>query len=223
MTKFFNFKETNSTEWLIILIYGNYMKYLLIIAFNFFFISVVIAETHILFLGDSLSEGQGVDEAQSFPRLVERNLRAKKIAVKIINGGVSGATTASGESRLKWHLKAPIDIVVLELGANDGLRGLKISDTENNLRKIIKIAKDRKVKVFLLGLLMPPNYGKKYTSDFEMMYKHISEVEKIPFMPFFLKDIAGKTEYNQADGVHPNALGHEAIATSVTNFLEKNL
>jgi acyl-CoA thioesterase-1 len=199
------------------------MKYLLIIAFNFFFISVVIAETHILFLGDSLSEGQGVDEAQSFPRLVERNLRAKKIAVKIINGGVSGATTASGESRLKWHLKAPIDIVVLELGANDGLRGLKISDTENNLRKIIKIAKDRKVKVFLLGLLMPPNYGKKYTSDFEMMYKHISEIEKIPFMPFFLKDIAGKTEYNQPDGVHPNALGHEAIATSVTNFLEKNL
>lgn len=199
------------------------MKYFLIITLNFFYFSSVHATTNILFLGDSLSEGQGVDEEQSFPRLVERNLRAKKYDVTIINGGVSGATSASGESRLKWHLKKKTDIVVLELGANDGLRGLKIPETEKNLRKIIKLAKDKKVKVLLLGLLMPPNYGKKYISDFTTMYQHISAVEKIPFLPFLLKDVAGIAEYNQADGIHPNAKGHELVAKGVTEFVEKNL
>jgi acyl-CoA thioesterase-1 len=100
---------------------------------------------------------------------------------------------------------------------------LKISETEKNLRKIIKLAKDKKVKVLLLGLLMPPNYGKKYTSEFEVMYKNISKVEKIPFMPFILKDVAGITEYNQPDGIHPNARGHEIVARGVTDFVEKNL
>lgn len=199
------------------------MKYFLVIAINLFLFSSVHAQTNVLFLGDSLSEGQGVDEEQSFPRLVERNLRAKKYQVTITNGGVSGATSASGESRLKWHLKKKTDIVVLELGANDGLRGLKISETEKNLRKIIKLAKDKKIKVLLLGLLMPPNYGKKYTADFEMMYKKISVVEKIPFMPFILKDVAGIAEYNQPDGIHPNARGHELIAIKVTEFVEKYL
>lgn len=174
-------------------------------------------------MGDSLTEGQGVDEQQSFPRLVERNLLAKKRDIAITNGGVSGSTSASGESRLKWHLKKKIDVLVLELGANDGLRGLKIPETEKNLRKIIKIAKENKVKVLLLGLLMPPNYGKKYATDFKDMYEKISRVEKIPLMPFILKDVAGITDYNQADGIHPNAKGHEIIAKTVTNFVEKNL
>ena len=199
------------------------MKYFLIITINLLILSGVQAKTNILFLGDSLSEGQGVDEEQSFPRLVERNLRAKKYDVTVTNGGVSGSTTASGESRLKWHLKMKIDIVVLELGANDGLRGLKITETEKNLKKIIKIAKDRKIKILLLGLLMPPNYGNKYTSDFEKMYKNVSQQEKIPFMPFILKDVAGKAELNQADGIHPNARGHEIVAAGVTDFVEKNL
>ncbi|MGZ3787153.1 MAG: arylesterase [Bacteriovorax sp.] len=199
------------------------MKYLMILCLQFLFNTAAFASTNILFLGDSLSEGLGVDEEQSFPRLVERNLRVKKYDVTVINGGVSGATSASGEARLKWHMKKKIDIVVLELGANDGLRGLKISETEKNLRKIIKMAKDKKVKVLLLGLLMPPNYGKKYASDFAMMYKNISASEKIPFMPFILKDVAGKAIYNQADGIHPNALGHELVAKGVTEFVEKNL
>ncbi|MBC7538745.1 MAG: arylesterase [Bacteriovorax sp.] len=199
------------------------MKYILLITLNFLLLSSVNATTNILFLGDSLSEGQGVDEEQSFPRLVEKNLRAKKYDVTVTNGGVSGSTSASGENRLKWHLKKKTDIVVLELGANDGLRGLKISETEKNLRSIIRLAKDKKIKVLLLGLLMPPNYGKKYTDDFEVMYKHISKVEKIPFMPFILKDVAGIAQYNQADGIHPNARGHEIVALGLTDFVEKNL
>ncbi len=199
------------------------MKYFLLIILAFIFLNSAHATTNILFLGDSLSEGQGVDEEQSFPRLVEKNLRAKKYDVTVTNGGVSGSTSASGESRLKWHLKNKTDILVLELGANDGLRGLKITETEKNLRSIIKIAKNKKIKVLLLGLLMPPNYGKKYATEFEVMYKHISTVEKIPFMPFILKEVAGIPQYNQTDGIHPNARGHEIVAVSVTEFVERNL
>lgn len=170
-----------------------------------------------------MSEGQGVNEEQSFPRLVEKNLLAKHFDVAVINGGVSGSTSASGETRFKWHLKKKIDILVLELGANDGLRGLKISETENNLKKIIQIAKDKKIKTLLLGLLMPPNYGKKYTKEFSQMYQNISTELKIPLMPFILKDVAGRAEYNQADGIHPNAKGHELVAKRVTEFVEQNL
>jgi acyl-CoA thioesterase-1 len=183
----------------------------------------VFASTHILFLGDSLSEGIGLDEEQSFPRLVERNLRAKKRDVVVTNGGVSGSTSASGLTRLKWHLKKPTDILVLELGANDGLRGLKLEETKKNLVAIIKMAKDKKVKVLLLGLLMPPNYGKKYTNEFEAMYKKIASTEKVPFHPFILKDVAGNANLNMPDGVHPNAKGQELVATTVTEFVERNL
>ncbi|MEA9355121.1 arylesterase [Bacteriovorax sp. PP10] len=183
----------------------------------------VFASTHILFLGDSLSEGIGLDEEQSFPRLVERNLKAKKHDVIVTNGGVSGSTSASGLTRLKWHLKKPTDILVLELGANDGLRGLKLEETKKNLVAIIKMAKEKKVKVLLLGLLMPPNYGKKYTDEFEAMYKKIASTEKVPFHPFILKDVAGKAELNMPDGVHPNAKGQELVAKTVTEFVEKNL
>lgn len=182
-----------------------------------------IAQTQILFLGDSLSEGQGLDEELSFPRLVERNLKSKKFNVVVTNGGVSGSTSASGVTRLKWHLKKKIDVLVLELGANDGLRGLKLEETQKNLIEIIKHAKEKKVKVLLLGLLMPPNYGKKYVDDFEKMYSTIAKSEKVPFLPFVLNDVAGKSELNLPDGIHPNAKGHEIVAKSVTAFVEKNL
>lgn len=200
------------------------MKHKLILILGLtIFSSTLIASTHILFLGDSLSEGIGLDEEQSFPRLVERNLRAKKYDVVVTNGGVSGSTSASGLTRLKWHLKKPTDILVLELGGNDGLRGLKLDETRKNLIAIIKMAKDKKVKVLLLGLLMPPNYGKKYTDDFEAMYKNIAKNEKVAFHPFILKDVAGKTELNLPDGFHPNAKGQEIVALTVTEFVEKNL
>lgn len=181
------------------------------------------SSTHILFLGDSLSEGYGLPEEQSFPRLVEKNLRNKKKDVVIINGGVSGSTTASGLTRLKWHLKKNVDVLVLELGANDGLRGLKIADTKKNLITIIQYAKSKKIKVLLLGLLMPPNYGNKYVKEFGEMYKTISKSEKIPMLPFLLEPVAGKPEFNLPDGIHPNAQGHILIARLVTDFMEPHL
>lgn len=178
--------------------------------------------TSILFLGDSLSEGQGVDEVQSFPRVVERILKSKNYDVSVINGGVSGATSASGMSRLKWHLKKKVDILVLELGANDGLRGLKLVETKKNLEEIIRFAKSKNLKILLLGLLMPPNYGVKYTSEFENMYKNISRSEKIAFLPFLLKKVAGNPELNLPDGIHPNPKGHELVGLEVAAFIEKN-
>lgn len=200
------------------------MKKTLILTLGFFLLNTSLhAATHILFLGDSLSEGMGVDEQFAFPRLVERNLRAKKYDVSVTNGGVNGATSASGASRLKWHLKKKTDIMVLELGANDGLRGLKLAETEKNLVNIIQVAKEKKVKVLLLGLMMPPNYGKKYTDEFEAMYKKIASKEKVPLLPFILQGVAGNPKFNQADGIHPNIEGHEIVAKTVTEFVEKNL
>ena len=198
-------------------------KNLILILGLFIFSNTLFASTHILFLGDSLSEGIGLDEEQSFPRLVERNLKAKKHDVVITNGGVSGSTSASGLTRLKWHLKKPTDILVLELGANDGLRGLKLEETKKNLIAIIKMAQEKKVKVLLLGLLMPPNYGKKYTEEFEAMYRNIAKTQKVPLHPFILKDVAGRADLNLPDGVHPNAKGQEMVAKTVTEFVEKNL
>jgi len=183
----------------------------------------IVAQTNVLILGDSLAEGYGLDEAMAFPRVVEKKLNDKKINVKVINGGVSGATSASGIQRLKWHLKKPVEILLLELGANDGLRGLSVPDTKKNLKEIIKFAKEKKVKVMLLGILMPPNYGEDYTKQFEKMYKQLASEEKIPFLPFLLDGVAGNPKLNLPDGIHPNQKGHEVIAEKVAQFLEKNI
>lgn len=182
-----------------------------VIKLFFFFLALVSAQafssTHILVLGDSLSEGQGVDEEQAFPRVMEKKLRLKKYDVVVTNGGVNGSTSASGLNRLKWHLKKKIDVLVLELGANDGLRGLKLAETKKNLLSIVKMAKEKKVKVLLLGLFMPPNYGKEYTKEFELMYKSIANSEQIPLLPFFLKDVAGNKELNLPDAFTPTQKG----------------
>lgn len=200
-------------------------KIFLIVFVTMIFISTIQAkeQINILFLGDSLSEGQGLIEEQSFPRLVEKKLNEKSWNVKVTNGGVSGSTTASGLGRLKWHLKKKTDVLVVELGANDGLRGLKLSETKKNLLEIISFANEKKIRVFLLGVLMPPNYGKKYVNEFEKMYKDIAKKEKLPFLPFVLDKVAGRAELNLADGIHPNAKGHELVAEDVTKFLENNL
>lgn len=185
--------------------------------------NLVLASTKILILGDSLAEGYGLEESMAFPRIVESELRLKKFDISVINGGVSGATSANGLQRLKWHFKKPIDLVLLELGANDGLRGLKIEETKKNLKAIIQFAREKKVKIALLGILMPPNYGKEYTSKFEKMYKEIAQEEKLPFLPFLLEGVAGVPALNLPDGIHPNQKGHEVIGKRVAVFVEKIL
>lgn len=177
----------------------------------------------ILILGDSLTEGMGLDEALTYPRILEKKLKERKHNVVIINGGISGSTTATGLTRFKWHLKTKIDILALQLGANDGLRGLDLNVSKKNLLEIIKLAQEKKIKILLLGVLMPPNYGKKYVADFEKMYTQIASSQKLSFYKFILKDVAGNPELNLPDGIHPNEKGHQKIAENLIDFMEKNL
>ena len=201
------------------------MKLVLLLMFALgFSFSQTLADSSvkkILVLGDSLAEGYGLEESMAFPRIVEKELRNKKREIEIINGGVSGATSANGLQRLKWHLKKPVDLILLELGANDGLRGLKIDETKKNLKSIIQFAREKKIKIALLGILMPPNYGKEYTTQFEKMYKEIAKEEKLPFLPFLLEGVAGVPSLNLPDGIHPNQKGHEVIGKKVAQFVEK--
>jgi acyl-CoA thioesterase-1 len=199
------------------------MKNLLTIVslFLFFNTSVVNAKT-ILFLGDSLTAGYGVEKEQAYPALIEKKLQ-KKYQVKILNGGVSGSTSASGVSRLRWFLKAKPDILVLILGANDGLRGIKLEESKKNLEKIILKAKEEKLEVVLAQMLLPPNYGKEYTEQFKQMYVELKDKHKLSWIPFILKDVAGKQSMNIEDGIHPNVKGHEKIAENLIPYLEPYL
>lgn len=178
----------------------------------------------ILFLGDSLTEGLGVAQKDAFPNLVENMIKTKlKKDIKIINGGVSGSTTSDALSRLKWYLKRKPDIVFIALGANDGLRGLNLQQSQKNLEEIVEFAQKSKAKVLLAGMLIPPNYGPEYAKRFKKMYEEIKDKYKLKSMPFLLDGVAGEKELNQSDGIHPNAQGHKYIAKEVYKFLKEEL
>ncbi|NVJ54227.1 MAG: arylesterase [Campylobacteraceae bacterium] len=178
----------------------------------------------ILFLGDSLTEGLGVSKDEAYPNLVKELIKKKlNKNINVINGGVSGSTTSDALSRLKWYLRKKPDIVFIALGANDGLRGLDLSQSQQNLEEIITHAKNTKAKVVLAGMLIPPNYGPEYSKKFENMYLEIKEKYNLRFMPFLLKDVAGEKKLNQADGIHPNVQGHKIIANEVFKFLKEEL
>jgi len=178
----------------------------------------------ILFLGDSLTEGLGVSKQSAYPNLVQNLIQTKlNKNIKAINAGVSGSTTNDGLSRLKWYLKRKPDIIFVALGANDGLRGLDLKQSQKNLEEIINHALKSKAKVLLAGMLIPPNYGPKYSQDFKKMYENIQSKYNLKFMPFLLKDVAGVQKLNQADGIHPNEKGHEIIAKEVYEFLKEEI
>lgn len=183
--------------------------------------SALANTTEIVFLGDSLTAGYGIEKEKAYPQIVENKLKAKGKDIKVLNGGVSGSTTAGGKSRLGWFLKkSNPDIMVLALGANDGLRGLKLSQSEKNLEEIINIAKKKNIKVLLAGMRLPPNYGKDYVEQFRSMYKKLKEKHNLKMIPFMLKDVGGRKELNIEDGIHPNEKGHEVIANTVIKYLE---
>ena len=183
--------------------------------------SALANTTEIVFLGDSLTAGYGIEKEKAYPQIVENKLKAKGKDIKVLNGGVSGSTTAGGKSRLGWFLKkSNPDIMVLALGANDGLRGLKLSQSEKNLEEIINIAKKKNIKVLLAGMRLPPNYGKDYVEQFRSMYKKLKEKHNLKMIPFMLKDVGGRKELNIEDGIHPNEKGHEVIANTVIRYLE---
>ena len=198
------------------------MKHVSLFFLGLLFTAGAFAQT-ILFLGDSLTEGYRLPKENAYPALVEKELKASKKGVKVINGGSSGATSASGLKRLDWYLKAKPDILVLALGANDGLRGLKVSDTEKNLASTIEKAQGRGIKVIMAGMKMPTNYGEPYRTDFEEMFPKLAKKYKLKIIPFILEGVGGKPELNLPDGIHPNSKGHEIMAETVLKVLEPEL
>lgn len=172
-------------------------------------------ELVVVFLGDSLTAGYGVDEDEAFPMLVENQLREDGYSVRVINGGVSGDTTAGGLRRLSWLLRQEPDVLMVALGGNDGLRGLDLDDSESNLRLILEQAQAADVSVLLAGMLMPPNYGADYTDRFAAIYPRLAEDYSVAMIPFLLEGVAGDPELNQPDGIHPTAEGQKKVAEVV--------
>ncbi|CAA6807335.1 MAG: Arylesterase precursor (EC [uncultured Sulfurovum sp.] len=178
----------------------------------------------ILFLGDSLTEGLGVNQEDAFPSLVETLIETElNTTVMVINGGVSGSTTSDGLARLKWYLKKKPSLMFLALGANDGLRGFDLKESQKNLEEVIEYAQEDNVTVLLAGMLIPPNYGLEYSEDFKKMYEDIAVKYKLKSMSFLLDGVAGEKSLNQKDGIHPNEEGHKVIAKKVFEFIKEYL
>jgi len=174
----------------------------------------------ILFLGDSLTEGLGLETEQAFPNLVDNRLKEEGYNnISIINAGISGSTSASALERMQWYTRSHPDLVILSLGANDGLRGLSVDNMKSNLAAAIEFAQASDVKVALTGMLTPPNMGEEYTSSFAQVFPDLAEEYGLEFMPFLLQDVAGIPELNQADGIHPNIEGSRIVADHVYHFL----
>jgi acyl-CoA thioesterase I len=171
----------------------------------------------IMFFGDSLTAGYGLSVEQAFPALLEKKLNDAKKPSTVINAGVSGETSAGGLSRLDWTLRQPIDIFVLELGANDGLRGLPLEQTEKNLQAIINKVKTKypKIKIVIAGMMVPPNMGKDYSTKFQKIFPDLAKKNNATLIPFLLQDVAGDDKLNQADRIHPNEKGHQIVADNI--------
>jgi len=177
----------------------------------------------ILFFGHSLTAGYGLSVEEAFPALIEKELNKGATKVKAINAGLSGETTAGGLARIDWVLRQPIDIFVLELGANDGLRGLPLDQTRKNLQGIIDKVKAKypKVKIVMTGMMVPPNMGTKYSNEFKVIYPELAKKNNATLMPFLLEGVAGDEKLNQADGIHPTAKGHEVVARKLGDIIAK--
>ena len=183
----------------------------------------ISAPKTLVIVGDSLTEGYGVAQEQAYPSLLEKKLKDAGKDWKVVNSGVSGSTSASGPGRVEWALKGKPDALLLALGANDGLRGLSTVEMEKNLRKAVQIAKRAGVKVFLAGMMMPPNYGEKYAKEFKAVFASVAKAEKVELLTFLLDKVGGDSKLNLADGIHPNEEGHRVMADSVFAFLKGKL
>ena len=182
----------------------------------------------ILILGDSLTEGYGVSAQQAFPSLLEKKLNDefssdKNSSYEIINAGISGSTSSGGVSRIEWLLKSKPDFLILALGGNDGLRGVPVEETKDNLKKIILAAKSKDIPTLLAGMKMPPNYGIEYTREFSKQFEDLANQEDVPLIPFLLEGVGGNPAMNLPDRIHPNPAGHQKIAETVFQNLINHL
>ncbi|MEM7232031.1 MAG: arylesterase, partial [Planctomycetota bacterium] len=177
----------------------------------------------VLFLGDSITAGLGVSEEEAYPAVIQGQLREAGLDLRVVNAGVSGDTTGGGLSRCDWLLKQGPKIVVLQLGANDAFRGQPVENVDSNLRSIIEKCRAAKARVLLLGMRIPPSYGKEYAESFDAVYPKLAVDSKVAFVPFFMKGVAGVHDFNQDDGIHPNVKGHVLLAKTVAPALKRLL
>lgn len=175
----------------------------------------------IVVLGDSLTAGLGLAPAEAYPALLQDKLRAAGYRWDVVNAGVSGDTSAAGLERADWALgQGRVRVLVLELGANDGLRGLPVADMKKNLAAIIERARGRGIAVLLAGMEAPPNFGPEYTVSFRQVYHDLARQYKVPLVPFLLDKVAGDPSLNQGDGIHPNVAGARIVADNVWSALK---
>jgi acyl-CoA thioesterase-1 len=176
----------------------------------------------ILFFGNSLTAGYGLDLSEAFPALIQSKIDSLGLNYRVVNAGLSGETTASGYSRVGWVLSTKVDVFVLELGGNDGLRGISTDETYKNLELIIdKVrAENPEVTIILAGMQIPPNMGADYTTKFQELYPQIAQEKEVTLLTFLLKDVGGIAELNLPDGIHPTAEGHKIVAENVWEVLK---
>lgn len=180
----------------------------------------------IIFFGDSLTAGYGLeDPSQAFPALLQQKLDSLGLNYQAVNAGVSGETSAGGMGRIDWILKQPVDVFVLELGANDGLRGISPEETEKNLQGIIDQVKaaNPSAEIIIAGMQVPPSMGQRYVKQFAAVFPRLARKNNAVLIPFLLEGVGGEVEFNQADGIHPTAEGHKIVAATTWKYLEKSV
>ena len=176
----------------------------------------------ILFFGTSLTAGMGLDPNDAFPAVIQQKIDSLSLPYEVVNAGLSGETTAGGKNRIDWVLNQKVDVFVLELGANDGLRGVPLTETKSNLQSIIDVVKEKNpdTKIVLLGMEIPPNMGEAYTSEFRNIFPDLAKKNKLELVPFLLQNVGGVKELNQPDGIHPTAEGQKILANNVWKVLK---
>ncbi len=179
----------------------------------------------IVFMGNSITAGYGLHLSQAFPALIQKRIDSLQQPYTVVNAGVSGEVSADGLARIDWVLKQPVDIFVLELGGNDGLRGIPVSETRKNLKAIIDKVREKyaSAQIVLAGMQMPPNLGRRYTEDFRNMYPELAKESNAKLIPFLLEGVGGEAELNMDDGIHPTAEGHQILAENVWKVLGPKL
>ena len=176
----------------------------------------------IVFFGNSLTAGYGLSPSEAFPAIIQKKIDSSGLPYRVINAGVSGETSSGGNSRIDWILRQPLDVFILELGANDGLRGIPVPETKKNLQSIINKVKGKypSAKVVLAGMQIPPNMGQRYANDFRTIYSDLAEENQLTLIPFLLEGVGGEVKLNQQDGIHPTADGHQIVANNVWQQLK---
>ncbi len=184
--------------------------------------SGVVRKPVVLFFGTSLTAGAGLEQEQAFPALVEKKADSAGLPIRAVNAGLSGETTAGAVRRIDWVLRTPADVIVVETGANDALRGLSPAAAKANIEKIIASIKKKQpgATIVLAQFFAPPNFGNEYTRSFSAIYADVARRENVVLIPFLLEGVAGVARYNQPDGIHPNAAGEKIVADNVWRSLE---